>query len=102
MRTFVTLLIAATGCVAAIAAPASARPHNRDQDVAFEARQQGKIMPLRTIESIVIPQMPGADYIGAELGPDPTRYRLKFFRKGRVIWVDVDGRTGRVLGRMGD
>ena len=28
-------------------------------------------------------------------------YRLKFIRDGKVIWVDVDARTGRVLGTTG-
>lgn len=83
------------------AAPLSARPHHRDQDVAFEATQQGRIMPLRTIESMVVPQMRGADYLGPELDPGSGRYRLKFLRGDRVIWVDVDGRTGRVIGRSG-
>jgi hypothetical protein len=95
------ILLAALGAVAT-AMPAEAKPRNRDQDVAFEATQQGRIMPLRVIERRIVPQMRGAEYLGPEL--DNGRYRLKFVRTrdGRVIWVDVDGRSGRVVGRSGD
>lgn len=44
----------------------------------------------------------GADYIGAEYDGGMGRYRLKFMRGGSVIWVDVDGRTGAVVGRAGE
>lgn len=73
-----------------------------DQDQAYHARREGTMLPLRDIEGGVVPQMrrSGADYIGAEL--DQGRYRLKFMRGPSVIWVDVDGRTGEVVGRAGD
>jgi hypothetical protein len=75
-----------------------------DQDMAFQARQSGALMPLRSIESSVVPDMKrrGADYIGAELDGGSGRYRLKFVRQGSVIWIDVDGRTGAVLARAGE
>ena len=44
--------------------------------------------------------MPGADYLGPELNGDS--YRLKFMQNGRVIWVDVDSQTGRILRRSLD
>jgi uncharacterized membrane protein YkoI len=78
-----------------------ARPRDKEQDEAFRATQQGKIMPLRTIESRVVPQMRGADYLGPELDAGSGRYRLKFLRDGRVIWVDVDARTGDIIGKSG-
>ncbi len=73
-----------------------------EQDQAYQARREGTMRPLREIEGAVVPQMrrSGADYIGAEL--DGGRYRLKFMRGPSVIWVDVDGRTGEVVGRAGD
>jgi hypothetical protein len=44
--------------------------------------------------------MGGADYLGPEF--DGDTYRLKFLNdKGKVIWVDVDARNGRILGRSG-
>ena len=73
-----------------------------EQDQAYQARREGTMRPLREIEGGVVPQMrrSGADYIGAEL--DGGRYRLKFMRGPSVIWVDVDGRTGEVVGRAGE
>ncbi|CAM3170798.1 hypothetical protein SPAN111604_08025 [Sphingomonas antarctica] len=73
-----------------------------EQDQAYHARREGTMLPLRDIEGGVVPDMRrrGADYIGAEL--DGGRYRLKFMRSGSVIWVDVDGRTGDVVGRAGE
>ncbi len=82
-----------------LASPALAeRP--RDQDRAFRATQEGRSMPLPKIERRVMPHMGGADYLGPEFNGDT--YRLKFMRGGRVIWVDVDAATGRILGRSGD
>ena len=95
---FVLILAALS---AALAVPADARPRDREQDAAFQATREGRIMPLRVIESKIIPKMEGARYLGPELDPGSGRYRLKFMREGRVIWVDVDGRTGRVVGRSG-
>ena len=50
---------------------------------------------------MVVPRMGGARYIGPEI-VDADRYRLKFMRGRSVIWVDVDGRTGAIIGRAGD
>jgi hypothetical protein len=98
MRLFPTLFAAALGG-AMIAAPASAeRPH--DQDRAFRAIQDGRAMPLPRIERQVMPMMGGADYLGPEFRGGT--YRLKFVREGRVIWVDVDAATGRVIGQAGN
>jgi uncharacterized membrane protein YkoI len=44
-----------------------------------------------------MPFMGGADYLGPEFNGET--YRLKFMRGGRVIWVDVDAATGRILRR---
>ena len=100
----IPLLLAAAALGLTTMAPAAdARPRARDreQDQAYKARQQGRIMPLRTIESRVKPRMRGAEYLAPELNGSDT-YRLKFMRDGRVIWVDVDARTGQVLGRSGN
>src|SRR5215217_2516178 len=95
MNLFRTLL---GGLIAAglTASPAWAdRP--RDQDRAFQATRDGRSMPLPQIERRVMPFMGGADYLGPEFRGDT--YRLKFMRDGRVIWVDVDAATGRILRR---
>jgi hypothetical protein len=98
MRTTFTLFVAAVAA-ALTAAPASAeRP--RDQDRAFQATREGRSMPLPMIERRVLPGMGDADYLGPEF--NGRTYRLKFMRGGRVIWIDVDAATGRVVGRSGN
>jgi uncharacterized membrane protein YkoI len=71
----------------------------RDHQAARAARVEGRILPLREIEKRVVPQMPGAQYLGFDYDPDTGIYTLKFLRDGAVIWVTVDGRTGKVTGR---
>ena len=78
------------------AAPALADPPARDADRAYSATQDGRSMPLPSIERRVMPFMGGADYLGPEFNGDT--YRLKFMREGRVIWIDVDAATGRIVG----
>ena len=90
-----TLLTAALGA-GLIASPALADPP-RDQDRAFKATKEGRSMPLPNIERRVMPFMDGADYLGPEFNGET--YRLKFMRNGRVIWVDVDASTGRIIRR---
>lgn len=82
----------------AVPATAPAQQHS-DQRRAFEARREGRILPVREIERRVVPSMGGAQYIGFDFDSAAAVYTLKFLRDGRVIWVDVDGRTGNVLGR---
>jgi hypothetical protein len=69
----------------------------REQERAFEAKRDGRSMPLPQLERRVIPFMGGADYLGPEL--NGGTYRLKFIQDGRVIWVDVDAQTGRIIRR---
>ncbi len=96
MTLFRTLLIGAALAAGLTSAPARAdRP--RESDRAFEATREGRSMPLPQLERRVMPFMGGADYLGPEL--NGGTYRLKFMRNGRVIWVDVDASTGRILRR---
>jgi hypothetical protein len=97
---FSLLLAALIGTAASL--PADARPPNREQDAALRAMQQGKILPLRAIESMILPRMRGFDYLGPELDVATARYRLKFMRGARVIWIDVDGRNGHIIGHSGN
>ncbi|MBV9527207.1 hypothetical protein [Sphingomonas sp.] len=69
----------------------------RDSDRVFLDVQQGRAMPLPQLERRVMPLMPGAEYLGPEL--NRGTYRLKFMQNGRVIWVDVDSQTGRIIRR---
>jgi uncharacterized membrane protein YkoI len=81
---------------------ADAEPQRRsDQMSAWAARKEGRAVPLREIERRVIPQVPGGEYLGADYDEGEAVYTLKFLREGRVIWVEVDGATGQVVGRSG-
>jgi uncharacterized membrane protein YkoI len=99
------LLITALVGISAFTPAADARPHrDREQDAALRGRIEGRIMSLRSIESMVVPQYPekkGFDYLGPELDASSGRYRLKFMRGGQVFWIDVDARTGQVIGQSG-
>ena len=99
MSLFRTLFSAAIAA-GLITSPALADRRPRDQDRAFQATREGRSMPLPSIERKVMPHMGGADYLGPEF--NGRTYRLKFMRGGRVIWVDVDAATGRIIGRSGD
>ena len=90
--------------MAPLASHVDAQGRRGDADAVYEGRRAGSLMPLRSIENGVVPQMKarGAAYIGAEFDEDMGRYRLKFMRGGSVIWVDVDGRTGAIVGRAGE
>ena len=57
--------------------------------------------PLRDIQQQWRQGMPGYDYLGSDYDASAGNYRLKFLRDGSVSWVDVDGRTGREVGRSG-
>ena len=102
MSLFRNLLAAfvATGLLASPAMADRKRNPGRDQDRAFQAFREGRSMPLPQIERRVMPFMGGADYLGPEFNGET--YRLKFMRDGRVIWVDVDASTGRIIGRSGN
>ena len=88
------LLLAAVTAAGLTSAPALAEPA-RESDRAFDAKRQGRSMPLPQLERRVLPFMGGADYLGPEL--NGGTYRLKFVQDGKVLWVDVDARTGRII-----
>ncbi len=101
------LVLTATSLIAAPAAAAPSlvthafgiagfdQPRTRDQDRAFRAIREGRSMPLPVLERRVRPHMGDADYLGPELRGET--YRLKYMQDGRVIWVDVDAATGRIV-----
>lgn len=105
-----TLLLAAAIAAGLNSAPALAdRPRpdpdsrvertspEREQQSVLEATREGRSMPLPMLEQRVLPRMGGADYLGPEFNGGV--YRFKFMRDGRVIWVDVDAQTGRIIRR---
>ena len=98
-RTLPALLLLSAAVALAVPADAQRRP---DQDAAYQGLRAGSIMPLREIEARYVPRMAGAAYLGPEFDSGAAVYRLKFMRDGRVIWIDVDARTGREIGRSGN
>jgi uncharacterized membrane protein YkoI len=84
-----------TLALALAAGPAVAQ---REQDRAYQAVREGQIMQLGDILASVGPRV-GGKFIGSEFDADHGMYRLRFMDGGTVKNVDVDARTGRILGR---
>ena len=88
------------GPIAATIGPAPAEAQRRsDQGEARKEMRAGNILTSREIENRVLPSMRGAEYLGFDYDRTAMAYRLKFIRDGRVLYVDVDARTGRILRR---
>ncbi len=77
---------------------ASAQPRSEQGEARKEMRA-GNQLSLRQIEQRVLPTMRGAEYLGPSYDSRMRAYRLKFIRDGRVLFVDVDARSGRILRR---
>lgn len=97
-RTLLVLMPIALAFTGLTAAPAAARDGD-EQGQARKEMKAGNIMRIRDIERRVLPSMGNAEYLGFAYDPTALAYRLKFIRQGRVTYVDVDARTGRVINR---
>ncbi len=83
-----------------VAVPATAQDQVRgDQGEARREAEAGTQLKLREIERRILPQMQGSEYLGPAYDSTARAYRLKFIRDGRVTYIDVDARTGRIIGR---
>lgn len=93
-------LITGLGAIAAmLAAPVTTHAGQRgEQDAARRAMLDGQTMPFSLIKRRVDAAMGGATYLGAEFNQASNRYRLKYVKDGKVVWVDADGRTGDITG----
>ncbi|MES2781651.1 MAG: hypothetical protein V4657_02545 [Pseudomonadota bacterium] len=91
-----TLILSLLAGVAALA-PAMADGRRGEQDEARQDMRAGKVKPLREIEGNIVPRMRGMQYLGPEYDSSAQVYRLKFIDKNRVIFVDVDARSGGIL-----
>jgi hypothetical protein len=84
---------------------AGATPAEAQRDHMRERIRNGEIRPLDRILPDIRRSHPGTFYDaeGPVEGPDGDyRYRLKWMTpEGRIIWLDTDARTGRVLGVEG-
>ncbi|RVQ65750.1 hypothetical protein EKN06_12530 [Croceicoccus ponticola] len=102
MKTLSRSLLTAIAALAVLGTAAPALAGNDKRDGQGEARRElraGNVQTLRQIENRVLPQMKGMDYLGMDEFVANT-YRLKFIREGRVVFVDVDARTGRIINVM--
>jgi uncharacterized membrane protein YkoI len=88
----------AVGLVATLAAGAAAQQRADEQGDARRDLRNGNVRSLREIEARVLPGKRGMQYLGPEYDPTAMAYRLKFIQGGRVVFVDVDARTGQILG----
>lgn len=68
-----------------------------DQEHAWQRRESGQNLPFSELMRRAHAVGRG-EYLGSEPDISSNLYRFKFMRPGgNVVWVDVDGRTGRVL-----
>ncbi len=91
------LLFPAIALALAVPALNSFAQQNGEQTQVRKEMRAGNVRSLREIEERVLPSMPGMQYLGPEYDPAAMAYRLKFIRDGRVVFVDVDARSGTVL-----
>lgn len=98
MKSLLLSLAAGTMIVTGAVSPAEAQ-QRKPQDEARKEMRAGNVLSLREIERRVLPTMRGAEYLGPAYDSTAVAYRLKFIRQGKVLFVDVDARTGRILRR---
>lgn len=98
MKNLFLSIAAASLAFTGLAAPADAQ-QRKPQDEARKEMRAGNVLSLREIERRVLPTMRGAEYLGPAYDSTAVAYRLKFIREGKVTFVDVDARTGRILRR---
>lgn len=82
---------------ASLCLPFAAQARRGEQVDARAQVMAGKVMSLRSIESMVIPRMGDMQYLGPEFDPVSKVYRLKFIDRRKVVFVDVDATNGQVL-----
>jgi len=71
-----------------------------DQRTARRAMLDGEVMPFSIIKRRVERAVPEGKYVGVAPSPREGVYRMQFLQhNGKVIWVDVDGKTGNIIGR---
>ena len=100
MKHHPAFLFGALAVLALTGVPAAAQEQARgEQGAARREAEAGNIMRSGEIEARILPMMRDAEYLGFAYDSTARAYRLKFIKDGRVTYVDVDARTGRVIGR---
>ena len=87
--------------VLALLPGSAAHAGRKDQDEAYAAARQGAILPLGEIINSVRQQV-GGSFLGSDFDSGARRYYLKYMREGSVVVVEVDARSGAVLGVTGN
>jgi len=102
-KSFLIIIITAVGAWTFLAAPVEAESGAlkgpTEHEIARQALRRGEILPLVRILPIVQKRVPG-DVIKIKLDDDdaPIEYEVKVLTaSGRVIEVELDARTGRIL-----
>ena len=98
MRKLIASCLAGAILATGLTVPAAAQPRT-EQGEARKEMQAGNILRSREIEACVLPKMGDAEYLGFAYDSTAMAYRLKFIKEGRVLFVDVDARTCRILRR---
>ena len=101
-RAHLPTLLSALVMLCGTASELNAQRFSREeQDSARENMLDRNVMPFSIIKRRVEQAMAGeASYVGMATPPREGVYRMQFLRKdGRVIWVDVDGKTGDIIAR---
>ncbi len=102
MKMLASLLLTALIATAPLAVEGQPLQRHNEAQSAWDARQSGRLLPLREIENRVVPMMRGAEYLGFDFESESGIYTLKFLRNGSVIWIAVDGHSGQIVGRAGN
>jgi hypothetical protein len=99
MKQMVASLVLASALVFVSPPPSAHAEPGGEQGQVRKELSAGNVRSLREIERRVLPMMPGMQYLGPEYDPAAMAYRLKFIREGRVVFVDVDARSGHIMGQ---
>ena len=94
-------LLASIAAAALLVPATPALAQDNDQGKARKEMRAGNVLPLREIEGRIIPRMRGFQYLGPAYDSTAMAYRLKFLRGSQVVYVDVDARTGAIIGKSG-
>ena len=100
MKTIVLSLVAASLAVSGLTGTPALAQKSTDQGEARKEMRAGNVLSLREIEKRILPTMRGAEYLGPAYDSTAMAYRLKFIQNGKVTFVDVDARTGRIINRL--
>jgi len=98
LKPFAAMAVALS--LAASVPVAAERNHVPEQDALRNGVRAGEYLPYQEMRARAQGRVDG-QMIGSEFDPGTGRYRFKFQRGGSVIWMDMDGRTGREVGRVG-